>query len=140
METRSSLSYYLIGDKIVYLKIILSPCLVNICDGDKIPIAMFFNGDKIGNLKIILSPCLVNIFDEDKISIVIFSEWGQDRKFENHLVPIQSTKKIFLMETWSPLSCFWIRTRCPPTFYILTWGHDPHLFIYLIERYCPCIL
>merc|ERR1712131_268167 len=32
---------FLNGDKIEILKIILSPCLVNISDGDKIPIDMF---------------------------------------------------------------------------------------------------
>ena len=69
---------------------ILSPCLVNIFDGDKILIAMFLNEDKIVILKIILSPCLVNINDGDKIPIVIFFEWGQDRKYKNHLVSMLS--------------------------------------------------
>ena len=42
METRSPLSYDFDGDKIGFLKIILSPCLVNIFDGDKIPIIIYF--------------------------------------------------------------------------------------------------
>ena len=42
METRSPLSYNFDGDKIGFLKIILSPCLVNISDGDKIPIIIYF--------------------------------------------------------------------------------------------------
>ena len=41
MGTRSPLRCFLNGDKIENLKIILSPCLVNISDGDKIPIDMF---------------------------------------------------------------------------------------------------
>ena len=56
----------------------------------KSPLPCFFNRDKIVTLKIILSPCLVNIIDRDKIPIVIFPEWGQDRKFNNHLVPLLS--------------------------------------------------
>ena len=40
----------------------LSPCLVIISDGDKIPINKFFDWDKLEPLKIILSSCLVNIF------------------------------------------------------------------------------
>ena len=35
------------GDNIVILKIILSPCFVNIFDGDKIPNVIFLNVDKI---------------------------------------------------------------------------------------------
>ena len=59
--------------KIVILKIMLSLCLVNINDGDKIPIVIV----------------LVNIFDGDKIPIVIF-QWGLDSNFENHLVSMLS--------------------------------------------------
>ena len=118
MGTRSSLTYFLIGDKldkIEPLKIILSPCLVKISYGDKIkilkiflspclanflmrtrsPLTYFLYGDKTKILKIILSPCLVNISDGDKISIDIFFEWGQDWIFENYLVPILS--KNFLL-------------------------------------------
>ena len=72
-------------DKIVILKIILSPCLEDINDRDKIPIVIFFEWGQD-----ILSPCLVNINDGDKIPIVIFFEWGQDRKYKNHLVSMLS--------------------------------------------------
>ena len=39
--------FFLDGEKIKILKIILSPCFVNIFDGDKNPIGMFLDGDKI---------------------------------------------------------------------------------------------
>ena len=56
------------------INLILSPCLVNIFDGDKIPLSYFLNVDKIGNFKIILYPAIENIFEGDKIPIVLFFE------------------------------------------------------------------
>ena len=76
---------FLNEDKIVILKIILSPCLVDINDRDKIPIVIFFEWGQD-----ILAPCLANIFDGDKILIAMFFEWGQDSNFENHLVSMLS--------------------------------------------------
>ena len=58
--------------------------------GTRSPLTSFLNGDKIQTLKIILSPCLVNISDGDEIPIDMFFEWGQDRDFENYLVPMLS--------------------------------------------------
>ena len=54
------------------------------------PLKCFLDLDNIKILKIILSPCLVNISDCDKIPIEMFFEWGQDRNFENYLVPMLS--------------------------------------------------
>ena len=54
------------------------------------PLTCFLVGDKLEPLKIILSPCLVNIFDGDKIPFDKFFEWGQDKTFENYLVPMLS--------------------------------------------------
>ena len=107
------------GDKLEPLKI-LSPCLVNISDGDKISIDIFFEWgqdwifenylvpmlcknflwgqDK--NLENYLVPKLCKFSVGDKIPIDIFFEWGQDRTFENYLVPMLSKN-------------FW-------------WGQDPH--------------
>ena len=128
MGTRSQLTYFLNGDKLEPLKIILSPFLVNISDGDKIAIDIFFEWgqdwifenylvpmlsknflweqDKI--LRIILSPCIVNISDGDNIPINIFFEWGQDRTLENHIVPKLS-------------KYFW-------------WGQDLHWHIFWIGK------
>ena len=50
----------------------------------------FLDGDKTKILKIILSPCLANISDGDKIPIDMIFGWGQDKDFENYLVPILS--------------------------------------------------
>ena len=66
----------------------LVPMLSKISDGDKTPLTYFLNGDKIEPLKIILSPCLVKISNGDKIPIDMFFGWGQDRTFENYLVPM----------------------------------------------------
>ena len=76
MGTRSPLTCFLDGDKTKILKIILSPCLVNMSDGEKIPIEM--------------PPCLANISEGDKIPIDMIIGWGQDKDFENYLVPILS--------------------------------------------------
>ena len=54
------------------------------------PLSYIFHGDKIGFLKIILPPRFVIISEGDKIPIVIYFWWGQDRIFENHLVPMLS--------------------------------------------------
>ena len=54
--TRSPLRCFLNGDKIETLKKILSPCLVNICDGDKIPIEMFFEWGQDRDFKNYLVP------------------------------------------------------------------------------------
>ena len=51
METRTPLAYFLNGDKIGIIKIILSLCLGNIFDGDKIPIAMFFEWGQDSNIE-----------------------------------------------------------------------------------------
>ena len=48
------------------------------------------NGDKIETLEIIFSPCFVNISDWDNIPIEMIFGWGQDRDFENLLVPMLS--------------------------------------------------
>ena len=48
METRSP---FCNRDKIVILKIIMSPCLVNLNDGDKIPIVIFFEWGQDRNYK-----------------------------------------------------------------------------------------
>ena len=140
METRSPVQSFLNLDKIVILKIILSPCLVDINDGDKIPIVdchsfgkyfwwkqdphcHFLNRDKIVILKIILSPCLVDINDEDKIPIVIFFEWGQDRKYTNHLVSMLS-------------KYFWWRQD--PHCYVFEWGQDSNFvnhFVSMLSKY-----
>ena len=113
MGTRSLLTYFLDGDKIETLKIILSPCLVNIShillcysnlcpieiffgwgqdrkfgnylvpmllnisDGDKIPLICFLNGDKIATLKIFLSPCLVNILMGTRSPLRCFLNGGK---------------------------------------------------------------
>ena len=76
MGTRSLLRYFLNRDEIEILKIILSTCFVNISDGDKIPIEM--------------PPCLANISNGDKIPIDIIIGWGQDKDFENYIVPMLS--------------------------------------------------
>ena len=100
---------FLNGDKIETLKIILSPCLVNISDGDMIPIDMFFLKGQDKTFKsyfvpIICKdfwrgqdrtsdnypPCLVNNSDGDMIPIEMFFEWGRDRDFVNYLVPMPS--------------------------------------------------
>ena len=68
------------GDKIpidMTLKIILSPCLENISDGDKIPLICFLNGDKIATLKIFLSPCLVNILMGTRSPLRCFLNGGK---------------------------------------------------------------
>ena len=58
--------------------------------GIRSPLTYFLNGDKIETLKIILSPCIANISDGDKIPIDMIFGWGQDKDFENYLVPILS--------------------------------------------------
>ena len=58
--------------------------------GIRSPLTYFLNGDKIEPLKIILSPCLANIFDGDEIPIDMIFGWGQDKDFENYLVPMLS--------------------------------------------------
>ena len=90
MGTISPLTYFLNGDKIEPLKIILSPCLVNISDGDKISIEMFFEWRQNRDFENYLVPMLSKFSDGDKIPIDIFFEWGQDRYFENYLVPMPS--------------------------------------------------
>ena len=58
--------------------------------GTRSPLTCILDGDKTKNLKIILSPCLANISDGDKIPIDMIFGWGQDKDFENYLVPILS--------------------------------------------------
>ena len=60
-----------------------SPTIINLLNEHNHP-------RQIETLKITLSPCLVNISDGDKIPIDMFFEWGQDRDFENYLVPMPS--------------------------------------------------
>ena len=68
----------------------MSPYLVNISDGDKNPIEMFFEWGQDRHIENYLVPMLSKISDGDKIPIDIFFEWGQDRTFENYLVPMLS--------------------------------------------------
>ena len=75
-------------DKTETQKIFLSPCLVNISDGDKIPIDMFCGWGQ--DIDFILSLCFKNISDGDKIPINIIFGWGQERNIENFLVPMLS--------------------------------------------------
>ena len=58
--------------------------------GTRSPLTCFLDGDKTIFLKIILSLCLANISDGDKIPIDMIFGWGQDKDFENYLVPILS--------------------------------------------------
>ena len=58
--------------------------------GTRSQLRCFLNGDMIETFKIILSPCLANISDEDKIPIDMIFGWGQDKEFENYLVPMPS--------------------------------------------------
>ena len=79
MGTRSPLTCFLDGDKTKILKIILSPCLANISDGDKIPIDMIFGWGQDKNFETYLVPMLSKNF-----------LWGQDKNFKNYLVPMLS--------------------------------------------------
>ena len=81
---------FLDGDKIKHLKISCpNPYLIFLL-GTRSPLTCILDRDKIKVLKIILSPCFVNISDGDMIPIEMFFEWGQDRTFENYLVPMLS--------------------------------------------------
>ena len=78
LETRSQLSCFLNGDKIGNLKIILSPCLVNIFYGDKILIAMFFEWGQDSNFEnhlVSMSPsCLDYLFNiKNEVSYISYT-------------------------------------------------------------------
>ena len=90
MGTRSPLTYFLNRDKIEPLKIILSPCLVNISDWDMIPIDIFFKWGQDKNFKNHLVPMVSTYFCWEQDPIDIFFEWGQDRTIENYLVSMRS--------------------------------------------------
>ena len=62
MGIRSPLTYFFNVDKIETLKIILSPCIVEISDGYKIPIEMFFEGEQDRNFENYLVPILSKHF------------------------------------------------------------------------------
>ena len=88
MGTRSPLTCFLDGDKIKILKIVLSPCLANISDGDKISIEMFFEWRQNRDFENYLIPMLSKYFwwGHDPNWHVFLK--GQDKTFKSYFVPI----------------------------------------------------